>query len=209
MKKRVSLIGVIVILLTMSVSVFAGDVPESLIYEDTAKVFLGTVENHTRKDIPSAPYTEIDSIEVVPTEKIKGDVEIGVKQTFTRCYSTIEFKPDVEYLFGWFDNENVYIYEIESREGNQFKLVGSDGANMTKRLEDGLNNGSYEKAEQEGLAKIEQTAQPDSSSTSVIGGADEPTDIVVKSNVNVWLFVGVGALVLLLVIVFIIRKIKK
>ncbi len=208
MKKIVSLIGVIAILLTMSVSVFAGDVPESLIYEDTAKVFLGTVENHTRKDIPSAPYTEIDSIEVVPTEKIKGDVEIGVKQTFTRCYSTIEFKPGVEYLFGWFDNENVYIYEIESREGNQFKLVGSDGANMTKRLEDGLNNGSYEKAEQERLAKIEQTAQPDSSSTSVIGGSNETTDIVVKSNVNVWLFVGVGALVLALIVLLVVRKKK-
>lgn len=206
MKKIVSLIGVIAILLTISVSVFAGDVPESLIYEDTAKVFLGTVENHSRKDIPSAPYTEIDSIEVVPTEKIKGDVEIGVKQTFTRCYSTIEFKPDVEYLFGWFDNENVYIYEIESREGNQFKLVGSDGANMTKRLEGGLNNGSYEKAEQERLAKIEQSTQPDTSSTSVIGGADEPTDIVVKSNVNVWLIVGVGALVLALIVFLVVRK---
>ena len=208
MKKLVSLLGVIAILLTMSVSVFAGDVPESLIYEDTAKVFLGTVENHSRKDIPSAPYTEIDSIEVVPTEKIKGDVEIGVKQTFTRCYSTIEFKPDVEYLFGWFDNENVYIYEIESREGNQFKLVGSDGANMTKRLEDGLNNGLYEKAEQDRLAKIEQSTQPDTSSTSVIGGADEPTDIVVKSNVNVWLVVGIGALVLALVVLLVVRKKK-
>ena len=35
MKKIVSLIGVIAILLTISVSVFAGDVPESLIYEDS------------------------------------------------------------------------------------------------------------------------------------------------------------------------------
>ena len=84
MKRLISLIGVIAILLTMSVSVFAGSVPEDLLQEDTAKVFLGTVENYTTKDIPSAPYTEIDSVEVIPTEKIKGDVEIGVKQTYSK-----------------------------------------------------------------------------------------------------------------------------
>ena len=149
MKKLICIISITAILFTMSVSVSAGDVPESLIYEDTAKVFLGTVENYTAKDIPSAPYTEIDSIEVVPTEKIKGDVEIGIKQTFTRCYSTIEFKPDVEYLFGWFDDQNVYIYEIESREDKQFKLVDSDKYDMTRRLEDYLNDGAFAMAEQE------------------------------------------------------------
>lgn len=208
MKKLISLIGVIAILLTMSVSVFAGDVPESLLGEEGAKVFIGTVENYTTKDIPSAPYTMIDTVEFIPTVKIKGDIEIGVKQTYSKCNSSLELKPNVEYLFGYVDENNLYIYEIETREDKQFKLVDSNKYDMTKRFENYLNDGSFEKAEQERLAKIEQTAQPDSSSTSVIGGADEPTDIVVKSNVNVWLFVGVGALVLALIVLLVVRKKK-
>ena len=149
MKRFISLIGVIAILLTMSVSVFAGSVPEDLLQEDTAKVFLGTVKNYTTKDIPSAPYTEIDSVEVIPTEKIKGDVEIGIKQTYSKCHSSLELKPNVEYLFGYFDENNFYIYEIESREDKQFKLVDSDKHDMTKRLEDYLNVGVFARAEQE------------------------------------------------------------
>ena len=55
MKKIVVLFGVIAVLLCMSVSVFAGDVPEGLLHEDTAKVFLGTVARYTTRDLPSAP----------------------------------------------------------------------------------------------------------------------------------------------------------
>lgn len=152
MKKIAGLFVVIAVLLCMSVSVFAGDVPEGLLHEDTAKVFLGTVERYTTREIPSAPYTEIDSLEVIPTEKIKGDIEIGVKQTYAKCHSLLELKSDTEYLFGWFDDDNFYIYEIASREGDQFKLVDSEKHDMTKRLEDDLNNGSFKRAEQERTA---------------------------------------------------------
>ena len=92
MKKIVVSFGVIAVLLCMSVSVFAGDVPEGLLHEDTAKVFLGTVARYTTRDLPSAPYKEIDSLEVVPTEKIKGDIEIGVKQTYAKCRSSSDLK---------------------------------------------------------------------------------------------------------------------
>ena len=152
MKKIAGLFVMVAVLLCMSVSVFAGDVPEGLLHEDTAKVFLGTVERYTTREIPSAPYTEIDSLEVIPTEKIKGDIEIGVKQTYAKCHSLLELKSDTEYLFGWFDDDNFYIYEIASREGNQFKLVDSEKHDMTKRLEDDLNDGSFKRAEQERTA---------------------------------------------------------
>ena len=149
MKKIICLLGVIAILFTMSISVFAGDVPEGLLYEDNAKVFLGTVSNYTTKDIPAAPYTIIDTVEVIPTEKIKGDVEIGVKETYSRCHSSLELKSDTEYLFGYFDENNFYIYEIESRNDGQFKLVGSDDYDMTMRFEEYLNEGLYADAEKE------------------------------------------------------------
>lgn len=149
MKKVHSIFIIVIMLLSMSFTAFAGDVPEGLLYEDNAKVFLGTVANYTTKDIPSAPYTIIDTVEVIPTEKIKGDVEIGFKKTYSRCHSSLELKSDTEYLFGYFDENNFYIYEIESRNDGQFKLVGSDDHDMTMRFEEYLNDGLYADAEKE------------------------------------------------------------
>ena len=98
MKKVLS---ILITLLALSTTVFAGDVPEALLYEDGAKVFIGTVENHTTKNIPSSPYTIIDTIEVIPTEKIKGDVKIGkkasVKNAIIMQGSVIGEGCDIEY----------------------------------------------------------------------------------------------------------------
>lgn len=146
MKKVVCLI---IVLFALVPTVFAGDVPESLLYEDEAKVFIGTVENYTTKDIPSSPYTIIDTIEVIPTEKIKGDVKIGTKEIYKRCHSSLVLKSNTEYLFGYFDENNFYIYEIEEKDEKHIKLVGSDDHDMTKRLEDYLNDGTFALAEHE------------------------------------------------------------
>ncbi len=206
MKKLVSLLSVIVIIFAVSVSVFAGDVPESLMYEDSAKVFIGTVEDFTFKsEISFSSQAGIDTVDVIPTEKIKGDVEIGVKETYTRCDSVLILEKGKEYLFGYFDENNFYIYEIKSRDENKIKLVNSDKFDMTKRFEDYLNDGSFERAEQLRLAKMGQT---ETSSVSVIGGADAPTDITVASPISLWAIVGVGALVLALVVLLLTRKKK-
>ena len=149
MRKLFMLSVLIILFLTTSLTTFAGDVPEGLLYEDDAKVFLGTVANYTTKDIPAAPYTIINTVEVIPTEKIKGDVEIGVKETYSRCHSSLELKSNTEYLFGYFDENNFYIYEIKSRNNGQFKLVGSDDYDMTMRFEEYLNDGLYADAEKE------------------------------------------------------------
>lgn len=150
MKKRISFISVLVILLTMSVSVFAGDIPESLLSQDGAKVFIGTVEDVRLKgEISFSSNAEIDAVEVIPTEKIKGNVEIGIKETYTRCDSVLMLEKGKEYLFGYIDENNFYIYEIKSRNEKTIKLVDSDKYDMTKRLEDYLNEGAFAIAEQE------------------------------------------------------------
>ena len=146
MKKVVS---ILIALLALSTTVFAGDVPEALLYEDGAKVFIGTVENYTTKNIPASPYTIIDKIEVIPTEKIKGEVEIGKKETYQKCHSSLTLEPNTEYLFGYFDENNFYIYEIEEKDEKHIKLIGSDDHDMTQRLEDYLNDGTFALAEHE------------------------------------------------------------
>ncbi len=208
MKKFMILTLTLVMALLSSVLVFAGDIPESLLFTEDAKVFLATVENYTTKEASVSPYVYIDTVELIPTEKIKGDVEIGVKESYSRCETTITPEPDVEYLVGYVDEINLYIYEIESRKDGKFKLVNSDKFDMTKRLETYLNDGSFEKAEKERVAKIEEA---DTSSTSVIGGADAPTNIVVKSNTNVWGMVGIGTALIILVagVILVIKKKSK
>ncbi len=143
--------GVICIVLSvfLPTSVFAGDVPEVLLNEDDAKVFIGTVETFTTKEIEGSSQVSIDTVEVIPTEKIKGEVEIGVKQTYTRCDSVLSLKKGEEYLFGYIDENNFYIYEIESRDEKTIKLVDSDKFDMTNRLETYLNDGGFAMAEQE------------------------------------------------------------
>ncbi|MBQ3226015.1 MAG: hypothetical protein IJB48_03040 [Clostridia bacterium] len=149
MKKLISLFGVIAVLLALSTSVFAGSIPESLLGEDGAKVFIGTVENFTTKSIEGSSQVSIETVEVIPTKKIKGEVEIGVKETYTRCDSVLTLEKGKEYLFGYIDENNFYIYDIKSRDEKSIKLVDADKYDMTKRFEDYLNEGAFTMAEQE------------------------------------------------------------
>ena len=142
MKKLLCVISLAVILLTMPVSVLAGDIPESLLSEDGAEVFIGRVEDVKFKE-------EIDTVDVIPTVKIKGEVEIGKKETYTRYDSVLMLEKGKEYLFGYIDENNFYAYEIKSRDEKSIKLVDSDKYDMTKRLEDYLNEGAFAMAEQE------------------------------------------------------------
>ena len=139
----------ILILLTISVTVFAGSIPEDLLSQEDSKLFVGKVQEYTIIETPNAPYFDIDSITVVPTERIKGDVEIGKAQTYNRCSSEVKnLLPDAEYLFAYFDEINFYLYEIEERDGDNFNLKNSRFP-MVQRLEDNLNNGYYAEAEKE------------------------------------------------------------
>ena len=154
MKKLICFIGIAAILLTMSLSAFAGDVPESLLIEDSAKVFIGRVDGRTTLAETTLPYEEnkVLYIDITPIHKYKGDVEIGVSQTYTK-HNFGSFVPEKgkEYLFGYLDENNFYIYEIKSRDEKSIKLVDSDKHDMTKRLEDYLNEGAFVMAEQERL----------------------------------------------------------
>ncbi len=145
------LISIILILCLLTVSVCAGSVPEDLLSGDEAKVFVGTVESFTTKEIEGSSQVYIDTVEVIPTEKIKGDVTVGVKETYTDVNAVLDLQKDTEYLFGYIDEINFYIYEIESRDGEKFQLVNSDKYDMTKRLEDYLNDGAFAVFEQERL----------------------------------------------------------
>ncbi|MBR2472110.1 MAG: hypothetical protein IKB55_05450 [Clostridia bacterium] len=174
MKKIICLI---LILLIVSVTAFAGSIPEDLLSQEDSKLFVGKVQEYTILETPNAPYFDIGSITVVPTEKIKGDVEIGKAQTYNRCSSEVKPVLDTEYLFAYFDEINFYLYEIKERNGNKFSLKNSRFP-MVKRLEDNLNNGIYAEAEKERIETAvaaqlpQENPKPDTNfGWWVVGGA--------------------------------------
>ena len=150
MKRVISLLSILAFVFSLSISVFAGDIPESLLSEDGAKVFIGRVENVKLKgDVTLSSQAEIDTIDVIPTVKIKGEVEIGKIETYKSYHGNLILEKGKEYLFGYLDENNLSIYEIKSRDGKNIKLVNSDKYDIVKRLEDYLNDGAFAMAEQE------------------------------------------------------------
>jgi len=154
MKKALCFIGVVCILLTMTIPVFAGSIPEDLLSDDNAKLYIGRVDGRTTLAESSMPYEEnkVIYIDITPVHKYKGDVNLGVSEQHKK-HSFGSFIPekDKEYLFGYLDENNFYIYEIQSRDEESIKLVDADNYDMTKRLEDYLNAGAFAMAEQERL----------------------------------------------------------
>ncbi|MBR5153065.1 MAG: hypothetical protein IKW60_06045 [Clostridia bacterium] len=154
MKKFLCLLGVASILLTMAIPVFAGSIPEDLLSDDNAKLYIGRVDGRTTLAESTIPYEEnkVIYIDITPVYKYKGDVELGMLMQYKKNnFGSFIPEKDGEYLFGYIDENNFYIYEIASRDENSIKLVDADKYDMTKRLEDYINAGAFAMAEEERL----------------------------------------------------------
>ena len=133
----------------MSVSVFAGSIPEDLLHLDDAKLYIGTVEGFSYKEIPSSPYIKVIALAVKPIEHIKGDVEIGKTITYKDTNIYMNLVEGKDYLIAYLDQHNIYAYEIKSKTNDKVTLVDSNDYDMVQRLEEYLNDGLYADAEKE------------------------------------------------------------
>lgn len=148
MKRILSISVLIIMLFTISLTAFAGDVPEGLLGNDDAQVFFGEVLHYTER-----------TVEVCPRIKIKGDVLTGTKQHYDKPYPVGNFKVKAGniYLFTYFDENNeTNIFEVTSYDTATLKIKNTD-FDIWKRFESYLNDGEYEKAEQERIDKINAT----------------------------------------------------
>ena len=143
MKKIISLLGIIAIILSMTLTAFAGDVPEALSYEDDAKIFIGTLKDFKL----DSDKPKVLDVQVLPTRKIKGDVEINELQTYKMCHFGKLVQKEKEYLFGWLSDDSVWAYEIISYNEKEIKIETYD--EFAKRIQDYLDEGLYTRAEQE------------------------------------------------------------
>jgi len=146
MKKIISLIGIVAIMLLMTLTAFAGDVPEALGYEDDAQIFIGTLKDF---EIDNSYGSKVQSAHVIPTRKIKGEVPINEPQTYELCYfETAIPEKDKEYLFGWLGDNSVWVYAIESYNDKEIKLK-INGDEFAERIQDSLDSGIYARLEHE------------------------------------------------------------
>ena len=145
MKKIISFIGIIAIMLSMTLTVLAGDVPEALGYEDDAQIFIGTLKDFK---IDNSSSTKVHDVHVLPTRKIKGEVPINELQTYELCYfGKVTPEKDREYLFGWLADNSVWVYAIESYDEKDIKLQITD--EFAERIQDSLDSGLYARLEHE------------------------------------------------------------
>lgn len=149
MKRVISWLIAVLMTAVLSVTAFAGDVPEALIHEDGAKLFFAKVISYENDgETPKLTYSA--------TKKIKGDVIIGVPEEAHRPYPAGEFEVETgkEYLFAYLDESNpTDVFETTSTDTAKLKLKNTVG-DMWKRFEEYLNAGDYEKAEGERMERL-------------------------------------------------------
>ena len=165
MKKIFSTLVVIISLL-LTVNVFAGDIPESLL-SDQAQLFFGeVVDYHPDKENPS--------IGVSPVKVIKGDIVEGSYRVYNSPWPAGNFTvvPGEIYLFTYYDDVNTTdIFEVTTYDTKTLKLKHVQG-DMWKRFEKYLNEGKYGEARIEGKTPM------------------VPKLIAVASCGSVWLLAG-------------------
>ena len=141
-KKLVGIVFVTIALL--SISTFAGSIPEDLLHYDGAQIFFAEVIYYN-------PDKENSDIEVSPVEVIKGDVKKGGKLTYFNPNTVGDFKikEGNVYLFTYFDESNpTDIFDVENGDVSGVELKNVEG-DMWERFEQYLNDGKYFEAEQE------------------------------------------------------------
>ena len=144
MKKLFSCVFIMLVVMCCSITVFAGDIPESLLFEDKAQVFFAKVVEYN--DDSRDKYTK-----VVPVKVIKGNVKLNEEKVYTHpiLVSDFKIKENKAYLFAYLNENNFYVFQVTSYDTKTLELVGVDKDNMMKRFEKSLNEGKFGKTEQQ------------------------------------------------------------
>ena len=157
--KKISLVFFMIVMLLLSSSnVFAGDLPETLLSDDDAQIYFGEL---IEVNVLSRDFKTI----VKPVKKVKGDVELGVDETYVAPEFIGEFsaKKGNIYLFAYLDSSNpLYIFEIDSYDTSALKITGIKKNEMWQRFLGYINEGKFEIAEKERLERlgISETTEP-------------------------------------------------
>ena len=147
MKRLIALLAVLTcMVMILPLTAYAGDIPESLLYEEGAQIFFGEV-------LAYHPDKENPDIEVWIAAKIKGNVNEGSKQVYNNPDSVGDFKvrEGKVYLFTYYEGNNyIDFFEVTTFDTRTLKVRHVEGS-MWDRFEQYLNEGKYGEAKIEGM----------------------------------------------------------
>lgn len=141
MKKILTCLFSIIVLLSATTVCYAGSVPEDLLVSDSSCVYFGEIKN-----------IDGDDITVIQKESIKGEFEENREITYPEF--TFIDSPEIgeTYLLGYFDKNNpLYVWEVTSLTTKTLEIKSTD--DMSKRMQEYLNDGKFEEIEVERLTK--------------------------------------------------------
>lgn len=168
------------IFLSISITVFAGSIPEDLLHYDGAEIFFAEVTD---------VYASEDGrsyVEVLPWKVIKGEVDLNPEQrTVYRNPNPVgdfKIKRGESYLFTYFDENNpTDIFAVTSYDTATLKLKNVTG-DMWERFEKYLNEGRYTDAENERIDRLNSELPVEGDDvlfTDVIGVSEDDAENVI------------------------------
>ena len=147
MKRLIALFAMLICMtMILPLTAFAGDIPESLLYEEGVQMFFGEILSYH-------PNKENPDIEVWIAAKIKGNVNEGSKQVYTHPDPVGDFKvrEGKVYLFTYYEGDNyIDFFEVTAYDTRTLKVRHVEGP-MWERFEQYLNEGKYGEAKIEGM----------------------------------------------------------
>ena len=142
----IAMLALVIVMISSSITALAGDIPESLLHDDTAQIFFGEVLSyHPNKKTPS--------MSVSPVVAIKGNVKEGTKQNYNNPNAMGGFNIVVGkvYLFTYYENADyIDVFEVTTYDTRTLKLKHVEGS-MWERFEQYINQGKYGEAKVEGV----------------------------------------------------------
>lgn len=190
MKKYISIMFILIACLLTTVPAYAGSIPEDLLGEDYAQIYFGEIKS-------IVPNGGDSTVTIVQKQNIKGEFTEGTEYVYDNVSFFSGDTPEAGkiYLCGYFDENNpIYIWETSSLDTKTLKILNKTGGGMDERMEEYLNSGLFDEAEQ---TRLEKAAAKEAVSVGIIGGADGPTAMYVTSRVNMRLLFAVGGLLIL------------
>ena len=131
MKRMIALCALLIcMVMILPLTAFAGDIPESLLYEEGAQIFFGEVLSYH-------PDKKNPDIELSPVAGIKGDVKEGSKQTYSNPNPIGDFKVRE----GKVVNSNPSIRAIQSLISSEWWAEGNPACDNDYKIT--VNDESY------------------------------------------------------------------
>ncbi len=174
---------------------YAGDIPETLLNDNSAQVYFGEVKS-----------VDEESITVIQRDNIKGTFSKDSEHTYGQFVFTEAPKKGTTYLCGYIDENNpLYIWEISGTDTKTLEISSTD--DMSKRMQDYLNDGKFEKMEAQRLS--EESSQNTSGTPSEGSSPDVSTGSAVQKNNNYIFALIICAIIVVRILFLVLAKRKK